>query len=52
MKGLSLLFRYCGNPYSPHRQRRAAGALIATLMRDYRVSQAALYRYLAPRRGQ
>jgi DNA invertase Pin-like site-specific DNA recombinase len=28
------------------RQRRAAGTLIATLMRDYHLSKAALYRYL------
>ncbi len=29
------------------RQRRATGELIATLMYDYRLSKAALYRYLA-----
>jgi hypothetical protein len=29
------------------RQRRATGALITTLMRDYRLSKAALDRYLA-----
>jgi hypothetical protein len=30
----------------PHRQRRAAGVPIATLMHDYRLSKAALDRYL------
>jgi hypothetical protein len=29
------------------RQRRAAGVLIKTLMQEYRLSKAAIYRYLA-----